>query len=308
MDSEMQSAGKPVQWYPGHIAKLERKLDELLKRVDVVIEVVDARIPRASVNPKIQEIYLQKRPTPVLRLFNKADLADPAHTERWLTTFQKPLQNGDHPSIAFKTMPYQASGKNVSHTRQKTNLIQACITLAEPKMQKMIAKGLKRRPIRTMVVGMPNVGKSTLINHIIGFKKTKTGHKAGVTRDPQWVRIHPQLELLDTPGLIPSKLSGLQSGLLLAAVSSVGEAAFDDEQVARFLLHHMHVIYPGRLHAHYRIPPEVGLPDQPLSFEQIAQARQFLANQGALDTYRAAQHVLSDFRHGNWGPVTLEPC
>jgi ribosome biogenesis GTPase A len=297
-----ETLGKHIQWYPGHIAKLERQLDDLLKRIDVVIEVLDARIPRASVNPRIREIYLKKRPLPVVVLFNKADLADPVETDRWMAFTLNTMAKHFPMVTQAKCLPYQATGQG----HQKQALIQACVSLSEEKMQKIIAKGMKRRPIRTLIVGMPNVGKSTLINNIIGIKKTRTGHKAGVTRQPQWVRIHPQLELLDTPGLIPPTLSDPENGMLLACVSSIGEAAFDDNQVACFLLQEIHRRYPGRLHQQYHLNPESCPLDQVPLLEDIAAARKFLKPGQILDVNRAAQHVLADFRQGNWARCTLQ--
>jgi ribosome biogenesis GTPase A len=169
-------------------------------------------------------------------------------------------------------------------------------------MKSLETKGLKRRPIRVLVVGMPNVGKSSVINNIVAQKKAKTGHKAGVTRQPQWVRIHPSLELLDSPGIIPPVLDSLATGLLLAAVNSVGEAAFDEETAAHFLIQHLEAHYPGILRSYFKIPDEA-----PVSLESIAVSRNYLAPGGKPDLRRATQAVLSDFRQGRMPRMTLEP-
>ncbi len=179
-----------IQWYPGHIAKLERQLQGHLKQLDVVIEVLDARIPVSSSHTKLSERLREQKPT--LLLLNKSDLADPVWTKRWVTYFKTIYDE----AIAFDS----TSGKG------KGEIIAALMRLGEEKMKRQEAKGLKRRPLRTGVVGMPNVGKSTLTNILVGQKKTKTGHRAGVTRTTQWVRIHPMVELLDTPGMITPRL------------------------------------------------------------------------------------------------------
>lgn len=273
-----------IQWYPGHIAKIERQLSELLKLVDVVIEVVDARLPISTINPRLRKRYTHK---PVLLLLNKADLADPLQNKRWRRYFQD-----EAPAV----MLYESlQGK------QRKALLDALLHLGEPKMKTLEAQGRKRRPIRVLVVGMPNVGKSTIINSIVGRKKAKTGHKAGVTRQTQWVRIHPAIELMDTPGVIPPRLDSEESGNLLASVSSVGEAAYEEEPVAQFLLEHLEVLYPKRGREYYKLSPE-----QPLNLESIAKSRHYVITGGEPDRLRTARTVLSEFRQGRLGRVTLE--
>lgn len=278
----MQTAG--IQWYPGHIAKYERQLGELLKLVDVVVEVLDARLPQASVNPRLESKIRHK---PTLIILNKSDLGDPIQNKLW----QRQLTGGEH-----RAMLYDAKGN-----QGKQQLVQHILTLGEPAMQKLEAKGRKRRPIRVLVAGMPNVGKSTLINNIVGRKKAKTGHRAGVTRETQWVRIHPEVELMDSPGVIPPILDSSEAGALLATVSSVGDAAFDDEEIARFLMERLELLYPGRLHHHFKLPP-----DLPLSLEAMAEARHYKLGGNQPDCLRAAQALLTDFRHARIGRITLE--
>lgn len=273
-----------IQWYPGHIAKYERKLKELLKLVDVVVEVLDARMPQATMNPRLQKSLKDK---PKLLVLNKSDLADPAQTRLWRGLLETP----DTRVLAYET----------KQGGQKAQLINAIVRLGETNMKKLMAKGLKRRPVRVLIAGMPNVGKSSIINSLVSKKKVQTGHKAGVTRTHQWVRIHPEIELLDSPGIIPPFLESEEAGALLATVSSVGEAAFDDEEVSRFLAGRVEGLYPALLHKHYNIDRE-----RDLSLENIALARNYLQGGQTPDTLRAAQALLTDFRQGRLGRMTLE--
>ncbi|MBK8189934.1 MAG: ribosome biogenesis GTPase YlqF [Vampirovibrionales bacterium] len=273
-----------IQWYPGHIAKAERKLAEALKLVDVTIEVVDARLPVSTVNPRLRKAMAAK---PTLTLLNKADLADPAQNKAWLKAFQQERE---------AALLYDAhSGK----TRQR--LIEALTALGEAKMQALTAQGRKRRPVRVMVVGMPNVGKSTVINSVVGRRKTRTGHKAGVTRASQWIRIHPDVELMDTPGIIPPRLDDEQTGLKLAWVSSVSDAAFDEEIAAQALLSYLSALYPQTIRASLRLPA-----DAALTLDAMAASRGYLARGGQADILRTARAALSEFRQGRLGRLTLE--
>ena len=269
-----------IQWYPGHIAKYERELKQKLGPVDVVVVVLDARLPKASYNHRLVKTISGK---PVLVLLNKSDLGDNAQYKLWVKKFEN-------------AMLYEAMTP-----KQRDVLISKIITLAEPKIQRLMAKGLKRRAVRVLIAGMPNVGKSSLINNIVGRKKAKTGHKAGVTRTGQWVTIHPQVELLDTPGIIPPILTNNETGALLACVSSVGEAAYEDEAVAGFLLACIEDLYPGLVAKYFNMSP-----DTELSLAGIAEARQYKVSGGEPDARRAGQALLSEFRQGKLGRITLE--
>jgi ribosome biogenesis GTPase A len=273
-----------IQWYPGHIAKYERQINELLKLVDVVVMVLDCRIPQATMNHRLAR-KIQDKPT--LIVLNKSDLGDPALNKRWIKSLT---------TETCKVMLY-----NAKSVQGKAQLVQQIQALGEATMQKMIARGRKRRPIRVLVAGMPNVGKSTLINSIVGRKKTKTGHRAGVTKTTQWIRIHPDVELMDTPGIIPPQLDSELAGALLATVSSIGDAAFDEEEVARFLLETMEAHYPGLPARFFKLTAE-----QPLALESVAEARNYKLGGDHLDLLRTAQAILSDFRHARMGRITLE--
>jgi ribosome biogenesis GTPase A len=273
-----------IQWYPGHIAKYERQLSELLKLVDVVVVVLDSRIPCATVNPRLASKIGDK---PTLVILNKSDLGDPVQNKRWL----KRLTTGNQRAMLYDAKTGQG----------KASLIQHVQALGEAAMQKLIAKGRKRRPIRVLVAGMPNVGKSTMINSIVGRKKTKTGHRAGVTKTTQWIRIHPEVELMDSPGVIPPQLDSPEAGALLATVSSIGDAAFDEEEIARFLLVTLEGLYPGLSRKFFKLTPE-----QSLSLESVAEARNYKQGGAHLDLLRTAQAILTDFRHARLGRLSLE--
>lgn len=281
----MASDTPPIQWYPGHIAKLERELQQLLKLLDVVIELRDARMPQATTYTALTQRLRQQKP--VLLVLNKADLADPAWTQSWVSFLKK-----TYPAV----IPFDSSsGKG------KNALLEALFRLGEPIIKRQEAKGLKRRPLRTGVVGLPNVGKSTLINTLVGQKKAKTGHRAGVTRTTQWVRIHPMVELLDTPGLIPPRLDNPETGRLLATAYSIGDAAFDEEAVVPFFLELINTFYPKRLATMLDLPPE-----EVPTMETIARRRGYLMHGGEPDYKRTAQAILKDYRHGKLGRLTLE--
>jgi ribosome biogenesis GTPase A len=271
-----------IQWYPGHIAKLERELQDLLKRVDVVVEVRDARMPLATTHPTLLSRVAHK---PTLLLLNKADLADPQQTQRWVQAL-----TSEH----IRALPFEA--KLHPPRQQVLNVLQQ---LGKAAIDRWVAKGLNPRAVRVAVLGMPNVGKSTIINQLIGKKRAQTGHKAGVTRVPRWIRLHPAVELLDTPGIIPPRLDTHETGMLLATAHSVGEAAFDEGPVAEFLLARVQQHYPGLLAEHYQATDGTSL-------AAIATARGWLGPGGEPDLKRAAQGTLTDFRHGRWGHLTLE--
>jgi len=205
-----------INWYPGHIAKAERKLKEQVKLVDVVFEVLDARIPASSLYDNLDKLLGNK---PRLMLLNKSDVSDPDSNSKWMKYLEE--KTGQKVIMTSAT-----SGKDIS------SVIKDAIELGRPEIEKLVAKGRLPRPIRAMVVGMPNVGKSSIINKLIKTAKVKVGAKAGITRAAQWVRINPKLELMDTPGIIPMKLDTQERAFKLAMVNSVGEASYDKIEVA----------------------------------------------------------------------------
>ena len=248
-----------IHWYPGHIAKAERALKEKLNLVDVVIEVLDARIPISSSYNDIKKLLGDK---PRLLLLNKSDLVDREELKRWVKI------------LAEET--------------------------SEPRIQAIMAKGLLRRPARVVVVGLPNVGKSSIINKLTKSSKTKVGAKAGVTRQQQWVRINPNIDLLDTPGIIPMKQDDQMKAKKLAFVNSVSENAYSVELVAKELLDlvSQNEKYAQIFKDYYGV--------ENLTVEDIAIKRNWLRNSAEPDTERCAGYVMKDFRDGKIGKFILD--
>ncbi len=272
-----------IHWYPGHIAKAERQLKEKLSLVDVVVEVRDARIPLSSSYANIKKLLGDK---PRLLLLNKADLTDKNELKSWMVYLEKDTG-------CRVLLTDSKSSKDLSE------IIKLLIDLAEPKIQALMSKGLLRRPARVVVVGMPNVGKSSIINKLTKSSKTKTGAKAGVTRQQQWVRINPKLELLDTPGIIPTKQDDQEQAVKLAFVSSISENAYSPEPVAQALLDLFEEgKYKDVVLSHYKV--------ENLTLEDIAKCRNWILKGELPDTERTAQYVLKDFREGRIGKFILD--
>ena len=272
-----------IHWYPGHIAKAEKKLKELINLVDVVIEVLDARIPDSSVYPDIKKLLGEK---PRLIVLNKADLADETSLKQWIKHYQE--------KTGFPVIASCASKNNDIST-----IINKVIELAKPRIDKLVAKGLLPRPARVVVVGMPNVGKSSIINKLIKKGKTKTGAKAGVTRQQQWVRVNPKIDLLDTPGIIPLKQEDQIKAGKLAMVNSVSENAYENEEVARELLEILAERYPEKVKEYYNLDKEITL-------EAVAKSRNWIVKNSQPDITRTAVMVLTDFRAGRIGRFILD--
>lgn len=273
-----------IHWYPGHIAKAERKLKEQLSLVDAVIEVVDARLPLSSMYSNITGLLNNK---PRLILLNKSDLADKNELKKWVPI----LEN------KYSAPVILSDAKNSKDLNQ---IVKKVVELSEPRIQAIMQKGLLRRPARVMVAGMPNVGKSSIINKLTRSSKTKTGAKAGVTRQQQWVRINPHLELLDTPGIIPMKQDNQEAALKLAFVNSVSENAYSQEPVAQELLNVLEAKYSSIVRDYY------GIKTEKLTLENIAMARNWIASGGSPDVTRTAVYVLRDFREGKIGNFILD--
>ena len=273
-----------IHWYPGHIAKAEKKLKEQLSLVDAVIEVVDARIPLSSGYENIAGLLNDK---PRLILFNKSDLADKSK----LLPFAEKIENDSG---------YPVILSDAKNSKDLNLIVKKAVELSEPRIQAIMQKGLLRRPARVMVVGMPNVGKSSIINKLTRSSKTKTGAKAGVTRQQQWVRINPQLELLDTPGIIPMRQDDQTKALKLAFVNSVSENAYSNEAAAYELLKLLGEKYPEIVRNYYN------LEDVEISLENIAKSRNWLVTGGNPDIERTSIYILRDFRDGKIGKFVLD--
>ncbi len=273
-----------IHWYPGHIAKAQRALKEKLNLVDVILEVLDARIPISSAYADSKALFGIK---PRIILLNKADLSDEKLNLKW----KKQIEQNTG-SICLLTS---------NGSQKDTNLIiNKILECAKPIHEKMTAKGLLPRAIRVMVVGMPNVGKSSTINRLIKKAKTKTGAKAGVTRQQQWVRVHDKIELLDTPGIIPMKQADQNTALKLAFVNSIGENAYDNEYAARELLKCLEREYGENVRSYYN------LGNNEITVENVAIARNWIVSGGKPDITRCSQFILSNFRDGKIGKFTLD--
>ena len=273
-----------IHWYPGHIAKAEKKLKEQINIVDVVIEVLDARIPLSSAYPDIEKLLKDK---PRLILLNKSDLTNNEQTRSWVKTIK---EKTNCPVIATSA----SDNKDLSKILNKTT------ELGQPKITALVKRGLLPRAVRVMVVGMPNVGKSSIINKLIKKTKAKTGAKAGVTRCQQWVRINPKVDLLDTPGIIPLRQDDLNKAYKLAFVDSIGENAYDVETVAQVFLMEVEKVYPDLIRNYYNLGSEE------VNIENIALKRSWIVQGAKPDTKRCAQNVLNDFRSGRLGKLTLD--
>ena len=261
-----------IHWYPGHIAKAERQLKEKLNLVDVVIEVRDSRLPLSSSYANIEKLLGDK---PRLLLLNKADLTDKTELKKWVSYLKQ--------TTGCPVIITEAKG-----AKDLAIVVKTAVELSEPKIQALMAKGLLRRPARAMVVGMPNVGKSSVINKLTKSSKTKIGAKAGVTRQQQWVRINPKLDLLDTPGIIPTRQDNQAQAAKLAFVSSVSENAYSPEPVAKELLSYL--ADKDEVKEYYKVDD--------LALENIALARNWILKGSEPDIERTAIYVLKDFREG----------
>lgn len=271
-----------IQWYPGHMTKAKRKLQEQLKWVDVVLELGDARLPLSSRNPLLRELLGNKLR---ILLLNKADLADVSKTDRWLNELGK-----ESPVLAISAMTSIGIKK----------IVPLMEDVMSEKMERLAAKGVIGRPIRAMVVGIPNIGKSSLINQLTGGAQAKTGNKPGVTRGNQWIRIHPKVELLDTPGMLWPKFSDPEIGRKLAATGAVRDEVFDQEELAHWLLMWLIDNYPQEVKDFYQ------LTDGELNLEGVGHKRGCLISGGRVDTLKASQIFLREFRSGKIAKVTMD--
>ncbi|MDF2952285.1 MAG: GTP-binding protein HSR1-related [Anaerocolumna sp.] len=274
------------QWYPGHMTKARRMMQEDMKLIDVVIELVDARIPYSSKNPDIDE--LAKNKTRVI-LLNKYDLADKRYTELWKHYFEK--------KGYFVTL---VNSKNGNGVKQVNEVVQkAC----QEKIERDRKKGILNRPIRAMVVGIPNVGKSTFINSFAGKASTKTGNKPGVTKGKQWIRLNKNIELLDTPGILWPKFEDQAVGLRLAMIGSIREEILNIQELAFELIKYLVQNYKGNLSTRYQIDETM---DVLVNMNLIAEKRACRMKGGELDLEKAAGFIVDDFRSGKLGNITLE--
>ena len=274
------------QWYPGHMTKAKRMMQENIKLIDLVIELVDARIPMSSRNPDIDELGKNKAR---LILLNKADLAAEKQNDAWVEYFK---------SKGFSVV--KVNSKKGGGIKSIQGVIQeAC----KEKIERDRKRGILNRPVRAMVVGIPNVGKSTFINALAGKACAKTGNKPGVTKGKQWIRLNKNVELLDTPGILWPKFEDQTVGLRLAFIGSIKDEILNTEELATEIIQFLKKYYVGVLAEKYAII-EVDDPYQCLA--DIAKSRHCLLRGNELDTAKAATLLIDDFRDGRLGRITLE--
>jgi len=277
-----------VQWFPGHMARARRKIREILKWIDIVFELVDARAPRSTRNPESDALFGEKLRVVIL---NKEDLADPAVTKAWLEA----LRGDGTEAVALSADRRGVAGK----------LSAVAERLLAAKREAWRRRGIRSRPVRALVAGIPNVGKSTLINALAGRSAAATGDRPGITRGQQWIRVGLDLELLDTPGLLWPKIDDPRVALRLAATGAVKDELFEAEEAALFLLDVLKRHYPDRLRRRYGADVLVE-GSGPELLEAIGRKRGCLAEGGRIRTDRAAAVLLHDFRTGKLGGISLE--
>lgn len=274
------------QWYPGHMTKAKRMMQENIKLIDLVIELVDARIPFSSRNPDIDELGKNKSR---IILLNKSDLADSRFNKQWMSYFQ---EKGFH--VIEVNSRSGAGIKSIHGVVQE-----AC----KEKIARDRKRGIINRPVRAMVVGIPNVGKSTFINSFAGKACTKTGNKPGVTKGKQWIRLNKSLELLDTPGILWPKFEDQRVGLRLALIGSMNDEVLHVDELAYELIAFLTQRYPGIIKERYGVE-EAG--DKYQILQEIAQARNCFLKGGELDIMKASNLLIDDYRGGKLGKITLE--
>ncbi len=271
-----------IQWFPGHMHLTKKAIAERMRQIDVVIELLDARLPGSSANPMLADLTAGK---PALKVLNKQDLADPERTAQWLAHYNA--------QPATRAIALDASAAAPARV-----LIQACNALAP-------TRGSMAKPMRVLICGIPNVGKSTLINTLAGKRATKTGDEAGITKLEQRIVLADGFYLYDTPGMLWPRIIVAQSGYHLAASGAIGRNAFDEEEVGLELLNSLKGPYADLLTARYGIVDPAGLNDEDL-LEAVGRQRGALLGKGRVNLQKAAEIVMHDFRSGVLGRITLE--
>lgn len=282
-----------IQWFPGHMTRARREIQGKLKLIDIVIELLDSRIPLASRNPMIDEILQGK---PRLVVLNKYDLADPKVTEQWITYFAK---------RELQALPLDSS------TGYRVNeIVPRCKELFADKIAAQIRKGINPRPMRALIVGIPNVGKSTLINRMAGRHIAATGDKPGVTKGQQWIKMGKEMELLDTPGILWPKFEDQEVGMKLAATGAIKEQLLNIEDVAFYALRYLARNYRGNLIDRYELdlPSKETLSSDEVVqlMEEIGRKRGCLQSGGTVNLEKASGVILRELRAGKMGRISLE--
>lgn len=276
-----------IQWFPGHMAKARRQVTEKLKLVDIIFELIDARLPVSSRNPMLDEIIHQKTK---LLILNKADMADEVQTKQWIAY--------------FKSQGHQAIAVNSLDAVGLKRVTKAAEEVLKPKWDRMKAKGLKARAIRAMIVGIPNVGKSTMINRLAKKNIARTGNMPGVTRAQQWIKVGKELELLDTPGILWPKFEDPEVGFKLAVTGAIKDTIMNMDDLAIYGLNFLAKHYPDRLEERYKIR-EIA-PDVVDTFDHIGKLRAVKKVNGEMDYSYIAELIVRDIRNENLGKLTFD--
>ena len=285
----MESNQNQIHWYPGHMAKARREIGEAVKQVDVVIELVDARIPRSSRNPVLNEIIADK---PRIIVLNKSDLADKNENQKWINHFKAKNQ------VAIETNSNQGLGMK--------KVVDAAYELMKEKLERKEKQGMVGASIKAMIVGIPNVGKSTFINKVAGKSTAETGNKPGVTKRNQWVRLNEKIQLLDTPGVLWPKYDDEMTARHLAYIGTIKDAIIDIEELALFLVTELLDTNKENLFERYKISEDFEY-EMPLEvLEEIGRKRGCLVKGGEIDYTKVANIILDEFRTGKIGNITLE--
>lgn len=274
-----------IQWYPGHMTKAKRAMKEDIKLIDLIIELVDARVPLSSRNPDIDDLGAGKAR---MVLLNKSDLADERRNSAWAAYFE---------GLGYHVL--KVNSKSGAGLKQINGMVsEAC----REKIERDRRRGILNRPVRAMVVGIPNVGKSTFINSFAGKACAKTGNKPGVTKGNQWIRLNKSLELLDTPGILWPRFEDQKVGIRLALIGSINDEILNKEELALELIRFLNQNYPEVLKTRYEAEGTEGLK----VLEEVARARACLKKGGELDLFKASRLLIDDFRSGKLGRITLE--
>ncbi|WP_214813434.1 ribosome biogenesis GTPase YlqF [Exiguobacterium sp. s196] len=276
-----------IQWFPGHMAKARRQVTEKLKLIDVVIELVDARVPQSSRNPMVDEITAGK---PRLIVLNKADMADPVVTEAWLR--------------ALKREEVEVVAVDAKHSKGLKQLITGAQKLMKEKHDRMREKGRNPGPIRALIIGIPNVGKSTLINRLAGRNIAITGDRPGVTKRQQWIKMKGgEMELLDTPGILWPKFEDQFVGYRLAATGAIKDEILNLDDIALYTVRELHARYPEQLKERFKLET---LPEDGVELLELIGKKRGLISGGYVDFEKASELLLNELRHEKIGRISLE--
>jgi len=278
----MQDLNKStINWYPGHMAKARRQMEDELKLVDVVVEILDARMPLFSRNPMLEELGKNKRK---LIILNKADLADSEENDKWVNYFKK-----EGSCLLCDSLNEKITNKVVEEIK----------VIMKDKLDKAKSRGIRKKVLRTMICGIPNVGKSTFINNIVKKKVAKTENRPGVTKNLQWVRINDDVEFLDTPGVLWPRIDDSDVGLTLALLGSINDEILDKHELVNYGLNYLKVNYPGLINQRYGVNE-----DSNTLFEDIGKEKKCLTSDNQIDTNKTISMILKDIRNNNLGRIT----